>query len=283
VVRSFLPFPTQCGTRSEVEVVDAERAELGDAQSRLQCEDEERVVTPARPARTVRACEQRVDLVWDEEAHECPFAPLGGDGKDAADERGVLGVPERREGKQRPDRGEPDVAALDRQAPGALEVIEEAPDHLGVEVGEAELGRRNAGRLLHVGDQQLEAVAIGGNGVRARMPLRHEPLGEERLEGRRDEAHRSPSKTASSRAATGAMSSGVEVRYQYVDAGFTWPITVDSSGKSAPTSAPASCQEVSVETAKRWRKSCSRGRQAGDVATTPAWRQRRENVRCTAA
>src|ERR1017187_1988455 len=87
--------------------------------------------------------------------------------------------------------------------------------------------------------------------MRARVLLHHETLGEERLEGRCDEAHRSASKGFSSRAATGAMSSGVEVRYQYVDAGFTWPITVDSSGKSAPTSAPASCQAATTASSAR--------------------------------
>src|SRR5260370_33883694 len=92
--------------------------------------------------------------------------------------------------------------------------------------------------------------------MRARVLLHHETLGEERLEGRCDEAHRSASKVFSSRAATGAMRSGVEVRYQYVDAGFTWPITVESSGRSAPTSAPASWQETRVVAAKRRRKSC---------------------------
>src|ERR1039457_7521366 len=59
--------------------------------------------------------------------------------------------------------------------------------------------------------------------MRARGLLHHETLGEDRPEGRCDEAHRPASKVFSSRAATGAMSSGVEVRYQYVDAGFTWP------------------------------------------------------------
>src|SRR5260370_39354509 len=86
--------------------------------------------------------------------------------------------------------------------------------------------------------------------MRARVLLHHETLGEERLEGRCDEAHRSAWKVFSSRAATGAMSSGVEVRYQYVDAGFTWPITDESSGRRAPTSAPASCQETRVVTAR---------------------------------
>src|ERR1017187_3782067 len=108
--------------------------------------------------------------------------------------------------------------------------------------------------------------------MRARVLLHHETLGEERLEGRCDEAHRSASKVFSSRAATGAMSSGVEVRYQYVDAGFTWPITVESSGRSAPRWARASCQETRVGAARRWGKSCGLGRQRGDAATPPARR-----------
>jgi len=117
----------------------------------------------------------------------------------------------------------------------------------------------------------------------ARVLLGDESFGEERLECWRDEAHRSTSKFSSSRATTGAMSSGVAVKYQYVEAGFTCPITVESSGRSAPTSAPACCQETRVATAKRWRKSCSLGRQREEVVTTPAWSHRRRKVCCTLA
>src|ERR1019366_9007332 len=104
-----------------------------------------------------------------------------------------------------------------------------------------------------------------------------------RLERRRDEAHCSPSKVFSSRATTGAMSSGVEVKYQYVEAGFTCPMTVESNGKSASTSAPASCHETRVVTAKRWRRSCILGRQRGEVAPTPTPSHRCRKVCCTLA
>ncbi len=136
---------------AEVEVLEAERGELADAQPGLQREDKQGVVAPAQATRAVRAGEQRVDFGGDEEAHECALAPLGRDRQDAADERGVLGVAQRREGEQRPDRGEPDVAAAGRQSPVALEVVEESPDDRGVEVGEVEPGGRDARRLLRVG------------------------------------------------------------------------------------------------------------------------------------
>ena len=83
----------------EMEVAGTEGTELGDAQPCLQRQDEERVVTPAHSARTVWTGEQRVDLSRDEEVHERPLAPLGRDREDAADERGVLGVAERRVGE----------------------------------------------------------------------------------------------------------------------------------------------------------------------------------------
>lgn len=56
------------------------------------------------------------------------------------------------EGEERPDRDKPDVAALDRQPPGTLEMVQEAPDHRRVEIGEVELRWDDAGRLLHVGE-----------------------------------------------------------------------------------------------------------------------------------
>jgi len=52
-----------------------------------------------------------------------------------------------------------------------FKVGEEPADRAGVEVLEAELGRLLPACLGQVGEQQPEAVPVGGNGVRAGVAL----------------------------------------------------------------------------------------------------------------
>ena len=137
---------------------------------------------------------------------------LGGDGQDAADQRGVLGVLERGVAEQRPDRGQPQVAGPGGVAAVGLEVVEEGGDHLVAEVVPAERGGRLAGGGLDVAEQQPQGVPVGLDGPGADSPLADQPVGEERLEGGRDRAHGVTIRAASSRAAALARSSGVAVR-----------------------------------------------------------------------
>ena len=61
-------------------------------------------------------------------------------------------------------------------------------------------------------------------------------------------------------------------RYQYVDAGSTWPRKADRSGSRACTSTPARYQSSRVATAKPCRKSWIRGRHRGERGRSPAVR-----------
>ncbi len=78
----------------------------------------------------------------------------------------------------------------------------------------------------------------------AGLELPHQPVGEERLQGGSEQRHDCPSREAParstwawSRCAASAISSGDADRYQYVEAGPECPMTVDSHGSRAGTSA----------------------------------------------
>ena len=62
-------------------------------------------------------------------------------------------------------------------------------------------------------EQQPEGVAVGGDGVRAGLPLADQPVGEEGLQGGGEGAHRFASSSAS-RSAASDISSGEADRYQ---------------------------------------------------------------------
>lgn len=101
--------------------------------------------------------------------------------------------------------------------PVGLEVVQERRDQRGVEIVDVEPGRRLPGVLLGEGQEQPERVAVRGDGAWAGLALGHEPVGEERLQGRGEAAHDvTACRWASSRPVAWPSSSGVAVRYQYV-------------------------------------------------------------------
>jgi len=100
------------------------------------------------------------------------------------DQRGVLGVTERGEAKQRVDRRQSGVARADRVVALVLEMLEERGDQRRVEIVEVKPRRLFARSLLGEGQQQSQRVAVGGDRMRAGAALVREAVGEERLCGR---------------------------------------------------------------------------------------------------
>lgn len=127
------------GAGAEVDIRAAEPDQLRDPQSALECEQEQGMVAPAGPGRAVGGREQSPDLRFAKEGDEVAFEPLGRDGEDTFDQRGVLGMAKGGIAEQRVDRGEPGVARAHAVAALTLEVVEERADERGVEIGDVEL------------------------------------------------------------------------------------------------------------------------------------------------
>ena len=135
----------------------------------------------------------------------------------------MLGVTQGGVAKQRADRRQARVAGPDRVAALVLEVIQERADQRRLEIVDVEI----AGRLVTVlgGEckQQADRVAVGGDRMRAGLSLGDQPIGEERLQRRREQAHLAPPSARSRRSAASPSSSGAACKYQYVDPGLTCP------------------------------------------------------------
>ncbi len=154
---------------------------------------------------------------------ECGIKALGGDGQHALDDRGVFGVTQRGVAEQRVDRCQPGVAGADAVASPGLQVLQEGADQRGVEIGDLEAGGRLAGLLRGEGEQQLEGVAVGGDGVRAGLALADQPVGHVGLQGGGEAGHGCRSRCASRRCPARAISSGAADRYQKVCLGSACP------------------------------------------------------------
>jgi hypothetical protein len=114
---------------------------------------------------------------------------------------------------------QPGVAGPHAVAPAGLEVLQERPDHASVEVLQLELGWRRPGAFVNEVEQEPKGVPIADNGVGAGVALSHEPVGEKRLERRRQAGHGCSPPVLSRRWAARARSSGAPDKYQYVWAG----------------------------------------------------------------
>src|SRR5256714_3054607 len=162
------------------------------------------------------------------------------------------------------------VAGGDRVGPFAFQMLEEGPDQRGVQIGDVELGRLDAGAAPNGGQQQPAGVPVGGDCVRAGPALAQQLVGEERLQDRGERAHDRCPNACSRRPAASARSSGTACRYQYVDFGSMWPSQVDNNGRRACTSPPSRYQSSKLGMVKEWRRSCSRGRRRPIGAWMPA-------------
>ena len=145
---------------------------------------------PVQVDRSQAASRASISVVG-EEGDQVAFEPLGRDGQHPLDRRGVLGMVQRGVAEQRVDRGQAGVAGAHSVAALGFQVSQERPDQRGVQVGEVQLAGLGV-RVRSAGEaqQQPEGVAVAGDGVRAGLALADEPVGEKRLQGGRQLAHR---------------------------------------------------------------------------------------------
>jgi hypothetical protein len=87
--------------------------------------------------------------------------------------------------EERVDGPQPDVPRASTVFASAFQVIEEETNERCIEVFDPNLGWHFAEPFLGKLQKQTEAVAISGNGMRARLSLAEQAIGEKRLKKRR--------------------------------------------------------------------------------------------------
>src|SRR5438105_4718503 len=92
-------------TDAEMDVSLPERDQLRDAEPRLDRECEQRVVASTGPRRVSGRRQKRVDFRFGEKGHEPALEAFGRNREHASDHRGMLGMSQRGEAKQRANRG----------------------------------------------------------------------------------------------------------------------------------------------------------------------------------
>ena len=111
------------------------------------------------------------------------------DREHSLDDRGVFGMVQRGVAEQGVDRGQPGVAGARAVAASCSRWSRNAAISGASRSAMSRRGRFLPGPGVRVLSSSLERVAVAGDGVRAGVALRDEPVGEERLQRRRERAH----------------------------------------------------------------------------------------------
>ena len=117
-----------------------------------------------------------------------------GDGEHALTEQREGGLGIEHVAEEAVDGGQPGVARANGVASSGFEVLQEGEDPLGREVLDVQCGGRTMHRRGQEAQQELEGVAIRGDGMRAGVPLGRQMAQEERRDEGREVvgSHRGP-------------------------------------------------------------------------------------------
>jgi hypothetical protein len=215
VQRSLRPLPMvwTCGPR--LRLMSAMVRELSSlVQTGLDREQQHGVVPPAGPARQVAGREQSIGFRFGEEGNEVALETMRCNGEDPLDRGGVFWVTQAGVVEQGVNRGEPRIAGPGAVVTVAIQMLQEPADQGHVEVGQVQVMWLLAGLGGGVAQQQPERVAVGSDRVGAHLPLLHQPVREERLQGRREGGHGCPPDWVFRWAAASSINSGAALRYQ---------------------------------------------------------------------
>ena len=156
-----------------------------------------------------------------------------------------LGVVQCGVAEQRVDGGEAPVAGPHRVAPVSFQVVEEGGDQRRVQVGDVQRG----GRLAGLGRRSRPAAGAcpGNRRWCGSRPGAEQPLGEERLQRRRQRGHDSPARVRAGGDELHQLGDGGQVPVRFVGSHARGRWTALAA---AAMSAPWRCQSMKVCTAK---------------------------------
>src|SRR6266498_3463323 len=201
---------------AERHVLASERRQLGDAQARLDGNQEERAISPSDPGGVVRAVQNCLDFLVVKERHDAALESFARDSEDALAEERMRRIREGDVSEEGMERRESCVAAASGIAAVLLEMVEELAEEGGVEIGDREAGGGATETLGREAQKQTESVAIGCHRVWARAPLLEQAGGKEGLQKRGEilSAHGASLRDPVARSVASRSNSGTASMYQ---------------------------------------------------------------------
>ena len=158
--------------------------QLGNPQTGLDRHQDKGSITTPYPGGSIRNREQGIDLFPVEELDRPSNVALIGHRQDPLAMQGMRGLLQSHVPEKRVDGSQPNIPRASAVFASAFQVIEEETNEGSIEVFDAELGGAFVEPFLGELQKQAKGIAISRYGMRARLPLTKQTIGEERLKKR---------------------------------------------------------------------------------------------------
>jgi hypothetical protein len=179
----------RCGAYHHV--LASQGNQFGHAEPSLDGEKQERAVSPTNPTAGVGSGKKRLGLLTRKEFHWTPLESLARNGEDPLTEQGMRRLRQRDVLEKAVNGGQARIAGTSTVLAFFFKVFEELRHESCVDILDGEAGRRLVKAHRREAQQEPEGVAVGGDGVGARLPLTDEAIDEEALKQRLKSHHRS--------------------------------------------------------------------------------------------
>jgi hypothetical protein len=160
------------GAGAELHVLSAKRRDFAVPKTRLNCDEQKRLIPPSDPRARIRSYNEGGGLLFCQKLYGSAFVTLRGDCKDALALQSKRWFTDGYVLKEGVYRGQSIVSCPCAVATVEFEVFEELPQEGSIEVFHAQFGRRPFEALGSELEQQAEGIPVGSNGVLACTELR---------------------------------------------------------------------------------------------------------------
>jgi hypothetical protein len=179
----FPAFPeaAHVGPRPQHDVLAVQPNQLGNPQTGLHGNQDKGSIAAPDPRGTIRNGEQCIDLFSGEELDRLSNVAFIGRRQDPLAMPSVRRLFQSHVSKERVNGSQPNVPRASAVFANALQLIEEKTNEGSIEVFDAKLGWAFVKPFFRKLQKQAEAVAVCRDGIRARLPLAKQTIGEEAL------------------------------------------------------------------------------------------------------
>ena len=174
-------FAAQMRAAPQGDVSASQMREFGDAEPRLDGQQEQDAIASADPGGDVRRREDGLDFGSCQVRDRSSLVPLDRNGQDLAAAIEMRRLADGHVSTEGVDRGEPDIARARRVPTVLLDMIQKRTDKRRVEIIEGECRGFFAEALLCETQEEAKRIAIRRDGMRTRALLADEALGKEAL------------------------------------------------------------------------------------------------------
>ena len=180
-LRTALPKPRQAGAVVDIHLSPPQCRDFGDPCATVVARQEQRMIAPADPWRSIRRCQEGLYCRSRRVADQFLVLTLQGHGQHSGDAAAAVRIPQGHEAEHGPDGRAPEMARPHGVAPLLRQIGEKAAHDRGLNIGHPQRRWFNTGVIAQHHEPSPERIPTAEDGLRTAPSLLTEVIGKDGL------------------------------------------------------------------------------------------------------